>query len=145
MIVHPLLRRQGEGFGLTLNIFSSHSQEVVVAAFEEPAIKEIRQSYIPPPKKKKSVGMSNLMRIGDETCDALGRPGGGYHARPLTQAACSLRRSRQTLEALIQHPLDRALRDAKIARAEALIKPANALLSRNLPYRRDAPTEERPW
>ena len=84
------------------------------------------------------------MRIGDEACDALGRPGGGQHACPLLQAACSLRRGRQELEAFIQHPLDRALRDAKIARAEALIKPANTLLPHNLPHRRDAPTEKRP-
>ena len=84
------------------------------------------------------------MGIGDEACDALGRPGGAQHAYPLLQAACSLRRGRQTLEVFIQHPLDRALSDAKIARAEALIKPANTLLSRNLPYRRDAPAEKRP-
>ena len=81
--------------------------------------------------------MTNLMRIGEEARDALGRPGGGQHARPLLQAARSLRGGRQTLEALIEHPLDRALRDAKIARAESLIKPAHALLSRDLRYRRD--------
>ena len=85
------------------------------------------------------------MRIGDEARDALGRPSGGQHACPLPQAACSLCGSRQTLEALVQHPLDRALRDAQIARAEALIEPANALLPHNLSYRRDAPAKIRPW
>jgi len=34
--------------------------------------------------------------------------------------------------ALIQHPLDRALGDAEIARAQTLIKPADALLVRYL-------------
>lgn len=76
------------------------------------------------------------MRIGDETRDALGRPGGAQHARPLLQAAGSLRIGRQALEALVQHPLDRALRDAEITRAEALVKPADALLARNLLHRR---------
>jgi hypothetical protein len=90
-------------------------------------------------------GMPNLMRIGDETCDALGRPGGGQHACPFLQAACSIRRGGQTLKALIQHPLYRALRDAEITRAEALVKAADTLLPRNLPYRRHAPAKERPW
>ena len=49
------------------------------------------------------------------------------HACPLPQAAFSLYGDRQTVEALIQHPMDRALRDAKIVRTKALIKPANAL------------------
>jgi hypothetical protein len=88
--------------------------------------------------------MANLMRIGDEACNALGRPSGAQHAGPFLQAACSIRRGAQTLEALIQHPLYRALGDAEIARAEALVKPADALLARNLPYRRDAPAEHRP-
>ena len=85
------------------------------------------------------------MRICDETCDALGRPGGCQHACPFLQAACSIRRGGQTLKALIQHPLYRALGDAEIARAEALVKAADTLLSRNLPYRRHAPAKERPW
>ena len=90
--------------------------------------------------------MLNLVRIGDEACDALGRPGRAKHACPLLQAACTLRRGRQTLEALIQHPLDRALRDAKIARAKSLIKPTDTLLSHNLLYRRIyAPARRRPW
>ena len=67
--------------------------------------------------------MSNLTRIGNEICDALGRPGGGQHACPHPQAAFSLRGGRQTIEALSQHPLDRDLRHAKIARAKVLIKP----------------------
>ena len=84
------------------------------------------------------------MRIGDEACDELGRPGRAQHASPFLQAACSIRRGGQTLKALIQHPLYRALSDAEIARAEALVEPTDTLLSRNLPYRRDAPTEHRP-
>ena len=76
------------------------------------------------------------MRVGDEARDALGRPGGAQHASPFLQTARSLRGGRQTFEALIQHPLDRALRDAEIARAETLIKPADALLACNLHYRR---------
>ena len=85
------------------------------------------------------------MRIGNKTCDALGRPGGGQHACPFPQAACPIRRGGQTLKALIQHPLYRALSDAEIARAEALVKAADTFLSRNLPYRRHAPAKERPW
>ena len=85
--------------------------------------------------------MPNLMGIGDEACDALGRPGRGQHAGPFLQAARSLRRGGQPLEALIQHPLYRALGDAEIARAKALVEAADALLARNLPDRRNAPAK----
>ena len=64
--------------------------------------------------------------------DHLECPSGGYHARPLMQATFSLRRSSQTLEALIQHPLDHALCDTKRARTEALINPKNAFLRSSL-------------
>jgi len=77
------------------------------------------------------------VRIGDEARDALGRPGRAQHASPFLQGTPrSLRGCRQTFEALIQHPLDGALSDAEIARAETLIKPADALLARYLFYRR---------
>jgi len=73
------------------------------------------------------------VRIGDEARDALGRPGRAQHASPFLQgtpdpSAGAVKRRR----ALIQHPLDRALGDAEIARAQTLIKPADALLVRYL-------------
>ena len=52
------------------------------------------------------MGRMNLMRIGDEAWNALGRPGGAQHA------ACPICRGSQTLETLVQHPLYRALGDA---------------------------------
>ena len=83
------------------------------------------------------------MRICNETCNTLRRPSGAYHASPFLQATLALTAGGQTLEAFIENPLDGALGDAKVAGAESLVKPADALFARYLPDHRDASADER--
>ena len=82
------------------------------------------------------------MRICDQRRDALGRACTPDHAQPLLHAALALCPRRQTLEALVQHPLDRALRDAEVARAQALVEAPDARLPEYLPDHRGGPAEE---
>lgn len=84
------------------------------------------------------------MWICDQRRYALRGTRAANHAHPLHDTTLSLRSRREPLKPLIQHPLDRALRHAQIARAQALVEALNALLPQNLLDHTNGASEERP-
>ena len=83
------------------------------------------------------------MRVCNQRRNTFRRARTPNHPHPLLHAALPLSPRRELLQPLIQHPLYRPLRHAQIARAQALIEPAHALVPENLLDRRDGPAEER--
>jgi hypothetical protein len=84
------------------------------------------------------IGAAYLVRVCYQAGDAFRGTRAAHHARPLLPPALALRPGRQPLQLLVERPLYRALRHPEIARAEALVEPAQALLARYSPDHGDA-------
>lgn len=87
----------------------------------------------------------HLVRVGQDGRDKLGHARGAKVARPLDRAVprrlgapaalnLLLPAREVRLELLVQHPVQRRLGDAQVARAHALVHAADALLAHNLPH-----------
>lgn len=80
---------------------------------------------------------THLMRISDQTRNCLSSPRTPHHAQPLLEPMPSLTIPpvpvSQFLQPLIQHPLDRALRDAEVRGGETAVEPPDAFVSDDVP------------
>lgn len=72
------------------------------------------------------------MRVCYQAGNTFGSSCTAQHSQPLLYAPLALRAGCETLESLIECPLDRALSHAKVARAQAFVESPDALVSEDL-------------
>ena len=71
------------------------------------------------------------MRICYQACHTLGGSRAAKHRRPLLETSLALRFGVESLQLLVEDPLDGALSDTKVTRAEPLVKSTDSFLPCN--------------
>ena len=72
-----------------------------------------------------------LVRVCYQAGHALGSSRAAKHSRPLLKTSLALRFGVEPLQLLVEDPLDSALSDTKVTRAEPLVETTNSFLPGN--------------